>query len=264
MVLSLLIYVAAGAVVGFVSGLFGIGGGVIVVPMLLPIFQAQGLSMDVAMHMAVGSSLATIVITGLSSARAHWRLGNLVVSALPWLVAGLVTGALIGAQLAAALSGDILRIIFALFVLALAARMAFALEPPPGRIMPRPAAVAAVGGVIGTLSSLVGIGGGTLVVPFLVWSGVAMRQAVGTSAAAGVSIALAGSIGFIVAGTGEDRLPALSTGYIYWPAVGGITVASVFLAPVGARVASRIPAVWLRRIFAGFLVIVGLRLLLSG
>ncbi|WP_235013306.1 sulfite exporter TauE/SafE family protein, partial [Spiribacter sp. SSL99] len=171
MVLSLLIYVAAGAVVGFVSGLFGIGGGVIVVPMLLPIFQAQGLSMDVAMHMAVGSSLATIVITGLSSARAHWRLGNLVVSALPWLVAGLVTGALIGAQLAAALSGDILRIIFALFVLALAARMAFALEPPPGRIMPRPAAVAAVGGVIGTLSSLVGIGGGTLVVPFLVWSG---------------------------------------------------------------------------------------------
>jgi uncharacterized membrane protein YfcA len=264
MVLSLLIYIAAGAVVGFVSGLFGIGGGVIVVPMLLPIFQAQGLSMDVAMHMAVGSSLATIVITGLSSARAHWRLGNIVVAALPWLVAGLVTGALIGAQLAAALSGEVLRVIFAVFVLALAARMAFALEPPPGRVMPRPVVVAAVGGIIGTLSSLVGIGGGTLVVPFLVWAGVAMRQAVGTSAAAGVGIALAGSIGFIIAGTGEDQLPALSTGYIYWPAVGGITMASVFLAPLGARVASRIPAVWLRRVFAGFLVIVGLRLLLSG
>ncbi|WP_239016244.1 sulfite exporter TauE/SafE family protein [Spiribacter vilamensis] len=264
MLLSLLIYVAAGAVVGFVSGLFGIGGGVIVVPMLLPIFQAQGLGMDVAMHMAVGSSLATIVVTGLSSARAHWRLGNLVVSALPWLVAGLVTGALVGAQLAAALSGDILRIIFALFVLALAVRMIFALEPPPGRVIPPPGVVSGVGFVIGALSSLVGIGGGTLLVPFLIWSGVTMRQAVGTSAAAGVSIALAGSIGFIVAGTGEDQLPALSTGYIYWPAVGGITVASVFLAPLGARVASRVPAVWLRRAFAAFLVIVGFRLLLSG
>lgn len=261
--LSLFIYIVAGAVVGFVSGLFGIGGGVVVVPMLLPIFQAQGLGMDVAMHMAVGSSLATIVITGLSSARAHWRLGNLLLSALPWLVTGLVVGALIGAQVAAALSGDVLRIIFALFMLALAARMVLAPEPPAGRTMPRAGWVTAAGVVIGGVSSIVGIGGGTLLVPFLIASGVAMRQAVGTSSAAGVSIALAGSVGFIIAGTGEDQLPALSTGYIYWPAVGGITVASVFLAPLGARVASRLPAVWLRRGFAAFLVIVGLRLLLS-
>ncbi len=262
--LDLLIYVLAGAVVGFASGLFGIGGGVVVVPVLLPIFQAQGLSMDVAMHMAVGSSLATIVVTGLSSARAHWRLGNVVLSALPWLIAGLMAGALLGAHLAAALPGDTLRVIFAVFVLTLAVRMAFALQPPPGRLMPRPAVLVVAGALIGTLSSLVGIGGGTLVVPFLIWAGVTMRQAVGTSSAAGVSIAIAGSIGFILAGTGEDALPAWSTGYIYWPAVGGITVASVFLAPVGARVATRLPAVWLRRAFAMFLVIVGLRLLLSG
>ena len=262
--LDLLIYVLAGVMVGFASGLFGIGGGVIVVPVLLPIFQAQGLSMDVAMHMAVGSSLATIVMTGLSSARAHWRLGNVVLSALPWLVAGLMGGALLGAQVAAALPGDALRVIFAVFVLALAVRMVFALQPPPGRLMPRRGIVAAAGVLIGTVSSLVGIGGGTLVVPFLVWAGVAMRQAVGTSSAAGVSIAIAGSLGFILAGTGEDALPPWSTGYIYWPAVGGITVASVFLAPVGARVATRLPAVWLRRAFALFLVIVGLRLLLSG
>ena len=262
--IDLLIYVIAGAVVGFVSGLFGIGGGVVVVPVLLPVFQAQGLSMDVAMHMAIGSSLATIVLTGLSSARAHWRLGNVVLDALPWLVAGLMAGALLGAQIAAALPGDVLRIIFALFLLTLAVRMALALEPAPGRIMPRRSIVAVAGLAIGILSSLVGIGGGSLVVPFLASVGMAMRNAVGTSAAAGVTIAVAGTVGFIVAGTGDDALPPLSTGYIYWPAVGGIAFASVLLAPLGARVATRLPAVWLRRGFAVFLVIVGLRLLLMG
>jgi len=109
----------------------------------------------------------------------------------------------------------------------------------------------------------VGIGGGTLVVPFLAWTGVAMRQAVGTSAAAGVCIAIAGTLGFILAGTGDEQLPAWSTGYIYWPAVAGITVSSVFMAPLGARLASHLPATWLRRAFALFLVAVGLRLLLG-
>lgn len=261
--LDFLLYMIAGVLVGLTSGLFGLGGGVVMVPAMLPIFAAQGMSADVAMHVAVGSSLATIVFTGISSAHAHWRLGNLVISVLPWLVLGLVLGALTGSQVAAALSGQALKIIFGVFLLLFSFRMFFGVQPESVRGMPAPFIVSVVGFLIGCLSSLVGIGGGTMVVPFLLWTGVAMRQAVGTSAAAGVFIAVAGSIGFMLAGTGDDHLPAYSTGYIYWPAVFGVAIASVFLAPVGARLASRLPSRLLKQGFAIFLALVGLRLLFS-
>ena len=261
--LFLVLYLLAGVFVGIASGLFGIGGGTIVVPVLLAIFAAQNLTPDIAMHLAVGSSLATIVVTGMSSARAHWQLGNVLTTALPWLVAGLVAGALGGAQIAAALPGDVLRTVFAIFLIAMAARMASSKQPPAGRVLPHPAIVLVVGIVIGVISSLVGIGGGAMMVPFLAWGGVAMRQAVGTSSAAGVCLAIAGSIGFVLAGTGEDQLPAWSSGYVYWPAVIGITVSSVLFAPLGARLASRLPSLLLRRGFAVFLVLVSIRLLTS-
>lgn len=261
--LFLILYLLAGVVVGVASGLFGIGGGTIVVPVLLAIFAAQGLAPDVAMHLAVGTSMATIVVTGLSSARAHWQRGNLLTSALPWLVTGLVGGALAGSQIAAALPADVLRMIFAIFLLAIAARMVSSKQPPAGRQLPAAAIVLAVGLIIGVISALVGIGGGAMIVPFLAWGGVAMRYAVGTSAAAGVCLALAGSIGFVLAGTGDDLLPAWSTGYVYWPAVLGITISSVLFAPLGARLASRLPELLLRRAFAVFLVLVSLRLLTS-
>ena len=257
------LYLVAGIFVGLASGLFGIGGGMIAVPALLPIFAAQGFDADIAMHMAVGSSLAAIMFTGLSSARAHWRLGNILWDSLPWLAGGLIVGALGGAQIAALLPGDELKFIFGLFALLLSVRMAFAGTPRPARIALPRIVVVLVGVIIGTLSALVGIGGGTMTVPFLVWTGVAMREAVGTSAAAGVCIAIAGTLGFVLAGSGGAELPAWSTGYIYWPAVGGITLASVFLAPYGARLASRLPAIVLRRAFAVFLVFVGLQLLFN-
>ena len=258
-----LLYMLAGVFVGLASGLFGIGGGTIAVPAMLPLFAAQGLDRDVAMHLAVASSMATIVVTGLSSARAHWRLGNILWDALPWLVGGLVLGALLGTQVVARLGGDTLRLIFSIFVLLLAARMLLGGQPRPARIMLPRAVMTLTGTVIGAISALVGIGGGAMVVPFLAWTGVQMREAVGTSAASGVFLALAGTIGFIFAGSGEEQLPALSTGYIYWPAVVGITAASIFMAPVGARLANRLPQVWLRRAFAVFLIGVGLRLMFS-
>ncbi len=257
------LYLLAGVFVGLASGLFGIGGGMIAVPALLPIFAAQGFDPEIAMHLAVGSSLATIMLTGVSSARAHWRLGNILWDALPWLAGGLVIGAVAGAQVAALLPGDELKTLFGIFALLLSVRMAFVGTPRPARIgLPR-IVVVLVGVVIGVLSALVGIGGGTMTVPFLVWTGVAMREAVGTSAAAGVCIAIAGTLGFVLAGSGDADLPAWSTGYIYWPAVGGIALASVFLAPIGARLASRLPPVMLRRAFAVFLVFVGLQLVFS-
>lgn len=258
-----LLYMIAGVFVGLTSGLFGLGGGVVMVPAVLPIFAAQGMSADVAMHVAVGSSLATIVFTSLSSAHAHWRLGNLVFNVLPWLVLGLVFGALMGSQVAAALSGQALRMIFGVFLLLFSTRMFLGGQPESVRGMPAAPIVTAVGFLIGCVSSLVGIGGGTMVVPFLLWTGVAMRIAVGTSAAAGIFIAIAGSIGFMLAGTGDDLLPAYSTGYIYWPAVLGVALASTIFAPIGARLASRLPARTLQRGFALFLALVGLRLLFS-
>ncbi|MBY5268549.1 sulfite exporter TauE/SafE family protein [Spiribacter salinus] len=260
---DLLIYFVAGVAVGLGSGLFGIGGGLIVVPVLLPVFAAQGLGTDVAMHVAVASSLATIVVTTASSARAHWKLGNIVGRALPWLISGLVVGSFAGAQIAAAVPGRALQIIFGAFVILLAVRMALVGQVPPGRVMPPPPVVTGVGGVIGTIAGMVGIGGGALIVPFLAWTGVEMRKAVGTSAASNVCVAIAGTLGFIVAGVGEAGLPDWSTGYIYWPAVGGITLASVFTAPLGAKLASRLPAQVLRRAFAAFLVVVGLKMLVG-
>lgn len=262
--LLLLFYLAAGVLVGLTSGLFGIGGGLIVVPALLPVFAHQGLSTDVAVHLAIGSSMATIILTGLASARAHWQLGNILPDILPALIAGLVAGSLLGAQLAAAIPGDALRAVFSVFVLLMALRMVFARQPQAHRSLPARPVVALVGGVIGVLSALVGIGGGSLVVPFLAWCGVRMRNAVGTSAAAGMAIAIAGTVGFMLAGTGDDTLPAWSTGYIYWPAVGGITLASTLFAPIGARLATRLPGHILRLGFAAFLVVVGLRLLFGG
>ncbi|WP_440997626.1 sulfite exporter TauE/SafE family protein [Arhodomonas sp. SL1] len=261
----LAIYLLAGASAGFASGLFGIGGGLIIVPVLLAVFAWQGMDPAVATHLAIGSSLATIIVTSISSLRAHWRLENILWAVWRPLALGLVAGALAGAQVAGLMPGDLLQGVFGTFVLVMAARMAFGGQPPAHRSVPGPLGLGAVGVGIGAVSSIVGIGGGSLTVPFLAWCAVPMRAAVGTSAAAGLPIAAAGTVGFIIAGGLHARaeLPEWATGFIYWPAVAGITAASVLLAPVGARLASRLPQHILKRAFAVFLVLVGARLLIG-
>ncbi|WP_435100997.1 sulfite exporter TauE/SafE family protein [Arhodomonas sp. AD133] len=261
----LLIYLAVGIAAGFASGLFGIGGGLIIVPVLLAVFAWQGVDPAVATHLAVGSSLATIIVTSISSLRAHWRLDNILWATWRPLAVGLVLGAIAGAQIAGLMPGDLLRSVFAAFVLIMAVRMALGGQPPAHRQVPGAAGLGATGVGIGAISSIVGIGGGSLTVPFLAWCGVEMRRAVGTSAACGLPIALAGTAGFVIAGGLHARaaLPAGSTGFIYWPAVAGIAAASVLLAPVGARLASRLPQRTLKRAFALFLAVVGVRLFLS-
>lgn len=261
---SVLIYLAAGACAGFGSGLFGLGGGLVLVPVLLFIFATQGMPETVAMHLAVGSSLASIVVTSASSIGAHTRLGGVLWNILKPMAVGLVIGALLGAQLAGFLSGLILKRIFAVFVLIMAAHMGLgSRRPPVSRGTTSKVGLVRAGLVIGSLSSLVGIGGGSLMVPYLAWRGTEMRKAVGTSAAAGFPIALAGSIGFVIAGWSVQILPSGATGYIYWPAVGGIVVASVVMAPVGAKVAHRLPSQALKRVFALLLLAVGARLLMG-
>ncbi|EAR22655.1 sulfite exporter TauE/SafE family protein [Nitrococcus mobilis] len=254
---SYLFYLATGACAGLASGLFGIGGGLILVPALLFVFTAHDIPESIAMHLAVGSSLASIVATSASSVSAHAFFGSVLWRVFKPIAIGLLIGALLGAQIAGLLSGLILKRIFAVFMLITAAQMAFARQPlASSRRLPGKYGLVGAGLIIGSVSSLVGIGGGSLMVPYLSWCGTQMRQAVGTSAAAGFPIAIAGTTGFILAGWSEPILPSATTGFVYWPAVGGIVVASILVAPIGARLAHLLPAKVLKRIFAVFLLVV--------
>lgn len=258
-----LLYLAAGTAAGILSGLFGLGGGVIIVPVLLLLFGLQGIPESVSMHMAVASSLAVIVTTSIASLRAHARRGGVRWELTLALTPGIVVGALGGALLAAWISGEALRIIFALFLVAVALRMGFAGEIRSSLALPGRAALGLAGTGIGLLSALVGIGGGSLTVPFLAKCGVAMREAVGTSAACGLPIALAGAVGFVLSGWNHPELPAWTSGYVFWPAVLAVATTSSLLAPVGAMLAYRLPADLLRRLFAVLLGLMAIRLLID-
>lgn len=261
--MDILILLSMGALAGFLAGLFGIGGGLVIVPVLALVFAGQGVEASVVMHLAIGTSLATIVTTSLSSIRAHHRRGAVDWPVFVRITPGIILGGLLGSGLAAALSSDQLRMAFALFMLLVAARMALDIMPAPHRQLPGTLGMGLAGTLIGTVSTLMGIGGGTLSVPFLTWCNVAVRRAVATSAAIGLPIALTGTLAYLVTGWGKAAFPPLSLGYINLPAYVGIVVASTLFAPLGARLAHSIPERLLKRLFAGFLAILGVRLLLG-
>jgi hypothetical protein len=179
------------------------------------------------------------------------------------LTPGIIVGALLGAFFADALRSDDLRRFFGVFELLVAIQMTFNVKPRPHRQLPQHVGMFSAGGVIGAISAIVGIGGGTMTVPFLVWCNVSMRNAVATSSACGLPIAVAGAIGFIFTGWNEVALPTYSSGYVYWPAFAGIVAASILTAPLGARLAHRLPAAQLKHIFAVLLYILGIRMLLG-
>lgn len=256
-----LLYAAVGAIAGVLAGLFGVGGGLVIVPVLVFIFKGQGISEAVMMHLAIGTSLATIVLTALSSVRAHHSHGAVRWPVVYRLSPGIVVGALLGAAVADALPTPVLRIFFAVFELTVAGLLWWNLQPAAHRGLPGALGMGVAGSVIGAVSSVVGIGGGTLTVPFLTWCHVHLRQAVATSSACGLPIALAGALGFVVMGWNETELPPLATGYLYWPAVAGIGIASVLFAPLGAKLAHTLPVATLRKFFALFLAALGLRML---
>jgi uncharacterized membrane protein YfcA len=266
----LLIYAATGAAAGLLAGLFGVGGGLIMVPALALVLSWQGLGPGVLMQVAVGTSLGVIAATSVSSMLAHHRRGGVLWPVFARLVPGLAAGAVAGAFVAHALPGEVLRRIVGVGALAVAVQM-FLDRQPPGQkgdahvknLCASPFWLLGAGGVIGLLSALIGIGGGSLTVPLLSWRGVEMRQAVGTSAACGVPIAWAGAAGFMVAGAGLAGRPEWSVGYVALPAFLGIALASVLAAPLGARLAHRLPPKQLKRGFAALLVVIGLSLLFS-
>lgn len=259
-----LFYALLGSVAGFVAGLLGVGGGLIIVPVLVFAFRAQGFPDSVLVHLAIGTSLASIIVTSISSMRAHHGHGAVQWNVFRRLTPGIVAGSLAGAAIADMLPSHALRTIFGVFELLVAAQMGWQASPRPHRRLPSGAGLHAAGAVIGTVSSVVGIGGGTLTVPFLVWCNVGMRQAVATSSACGLPIAVAGAAGFVLTGWNELQLPAGSTGYVYWPALAGIAVISLLFAPIGAKLTHTLPVATLRRVFAVFLAALGVRMLLTG
>lgn len=258
--MEILLYLLTGAVTGVLSGLFGIGGGIVIVGMLAYLFTQMGFPEAHIMHMALGTSLATIMLTSISSARAHHHKGNVAWPIVRQLALPIVAGTLLGSVLAAQLHSNWLKLIFAIFLLAVATQLLLNLKPHPHRQLPVPWLNSLVGGFIGVISSLVGIGGGTVSVPYLVYCNIDLRRAIGTSSALGLPIAVAGAIGYAANGLGLN-LPPYSLGFIYLPAFAGIAVASVATAPLGARLAHRLPTDVLRRLFGGFLLILGGRML---
>lgn len=262
--MTFLIYLGLGAFAGTLAGLLGVGGGLVIVPVLVMIFTAQQMPASIIMHLAVGTSLATIVFTSLSSVYAHHRRAAVRWDLVRQLSPGIILGAFIGALLAEQISREMLQRGFALFEWLVALQMWLSLRAEAERALPGHLAMGATGSGIGLVSSLMGIGGGTLTVPFLSGHGVVMREAVATSAACGLPIAVAGAFGFVVSGWGDVRLPMSTSGYLYWPAWLGIVIASVLFAPLGSWLAHHLPGKALKRFFAIFLALLGLRMWLMG
>lgn len=239
-----------GACGGFLAGLLGIGGGMILVPFLVALLEHQGFPQALLVKIAVATSLATILFTSLSSVRAHHLRGAVRWRVAAGLAPGIVLGALLGAQLAGAMPAVLLTLAFAGFVGYSATQLLVDRKPRPGRQLPGAPGLAGVGGVIGMASALVGAGGAFLSVPFMSWCNVPIHQAVGTAAALGFPIAAAGTAGYMLAGRQLEGLPPGLLGYVYLPALAALASASVLTAPLGARVSHALNVAQLKRAFA--------------
>lgn len=254
-----------GLCTGFLAGLLGIGGGMVLVPFLTYFLGQQQVAPDLAVKMAIATSMATIVFTSISSVRAHHQRGAVRWDIARRLSPGIVLGSLAASLgVFALLKGAFLAIFFALFVSFSAFQMLRNKKPAPSRQMPGTAGQLAAGGTIGLLSGLVGAGGGFVSVPFMVWCNVAIHNAVATSAALGFPIALANAAGYVVSGQSVTGLPPASWGYVWLPALGVIALCSVCTAPLGARAAHQLPVAQLKRVFAALLMVLAAYMLWKG
>jgi|WetSurMetagenome_2_1015567.scaffolds.fasta_scaffold20773_3 uncharacterized protein len=262
------LYAFVGASAGVIAGLFGVGGGLLMVPVLVWSFQANQVSPEISVHLAVGTSLAIIVVTSISSIVAHQRKGAVLWSIVRKLVPGLLMGSLLGALIAKQLPSVWLGRLFGTFTLLIAFQMAFQRARPilnndDGKPIPNNnLEMFSIGTLIGGLSSILGIGGGSLTVPFLTHRHLTMQRAIGTASVCGLPISFAGAIGFIFIGQGVIQLPDGCTGYVYWPGFIGMALFSLLTAPFGAALAHRLKDLQLRRGFSIFLTFMGIKMLM--
>ena len=250
----LVAYLLLGALAGFLGGLFGIGGGTILVPMLLWLFEAQHFPAEQTMHLALGTSMAVILFTALASLRKHHQHGAVNWAVVRNITPGILIGTMLGATFAAMIPARGLSLVFAIFVYFAAAQILLDMRPHAARELPKFTGMSLMGVFTGWLSSLVSIGGGTIVIPFLVWCNVPLRHAIGTSSTIGFPVALGGSIGYIVIALHIDNLPVPHLGYVYLPALFWVALASVATASLGAKAAHRLNISVLRKLFAVLLL----------
>ena len=258
-----LIYPVMGLFAGFFAGLLGIGGGMILVSLMVFAFNAQGFPEDRVMHLALGTSLATIVFTSLKSVHSHHKHGAVRWDIVRNSVAGLVIGTLAGSAVAETMRSRALAVLFTLFVVYSAINMMLDIKPKATRQLPGPGGLQLGAGLVGVASALVGAGGGFLSIPLMSFCNVPMRQCVATSSALGLPIAIAGTVGYLVSGWGKDHLPALSLGYLYLPALLGIVVGTFVTVPMGAKMAHTIPVPKLKKVFAVILAIMAVKMTVS-
>jgi uncharacterized membrane protein YfcA len=256
-----LAYPLLGVFAGFIAGLFGVGGGLILVPFLFMLFTAQGFAEAQLMHMALGTAMASIMFTSISSMRAHHRHGAVRWDIFRSMAPGLVIGTLGGSAVASSLATRPLAMMFTGIVYFAALQMMLDIKPKAARSLPGRIGLLLAGMFIGFVSSLVSAGGGFMSVPFMLWSNVAIHQAVGTSAALGFPIAVGGFIGYVASGWNAPELPAYSFGYVYLPALLGVVLMSFTTAPYGAKLAHRLPVKHLKRAFGGFLALLATKML---
>lgn len=250
---------AAGAVAGTLAGLLGIGGGIIIVPIVTLLFETQGLAHGFAIKMALGTSLATIIVTAISSIYTHHRKAAVEWGLFKVMTPGVLVGSLIGAWLADIIPGEILYGAFILFMFLVAAQMATS-RVSAHRQLPGKQWLTGVSTGVGVISALMGIGGGSLNVPFLSYCGVPIKRSIATAAAIGLPISISATVGYIIGGLNEPGLPPLSLGYVNLPIFGGVVAASLLFAPLGAVLAHKLPDQLLRRLFAIFLFVLASRM----
>lgn len=266
MTAALLVFLSLGAVAGVLAGLLGVGGGLVLVAALAWLLPTLGIPKEAAMHAALASSLASIVLTAAASARAHASRGSVLWPTVAWMVPGLLIGGWLGSGVAVRVDDSVLRWIVAGYCFLAAAQLTFGgtrAGAGDGALPPRGVPMTAAGLGIGAVSAVVGIGGGSMTVPLLVWRGVQPVRAVGTSSACGVAIGIASAIGYALHAP-AGALPQHAIGYVYLPAAIGVAAASVLAAPYGMRLAHRLHGDTLKRVFAAFLALVGTSLVLGG
>ncbi|MFW5498197.1 MULTISPECIES: sulfite exporter TauE/SafE family protein [unclassified Maridesulfovibrio] len=263
MLSTLLIFVVLGIFAGILAGLLGIGGGLVIVPILVFTLPPLGIPEEHLMHIALGTSLASIIFTSISSMRSHNKRGAVRWDIFKTITPGIILGTFLGALSTSFMNTNFLKGIFVVFLYYVASQMLFGLKPKASRQVPGFQGLFVAGNVIGIFSSLVGIGGGTLCVPFLTMCNIVIHTAIGTAAAIGLPIAIAGTAGYVWTGIGAEGLPPYCFGYVYLPALIGIVSASMLTAPIGVRLAHSLPVDKLKKIFAILLIIVATRMLIS-
>lgn len=249
----------SGAVAGTLAGLLGIGGGVIIVPIVTLLFEGHGVPHALAIKMALGTSLATIVVTAMSSIYTHHRKGAVEWGLFRSMGPAVFVGSLIGAWLADIIPGDVLYIAFIVFLFAISLQMAMS-RVGAHRRLPGTAGLVATSTTVGIVSALMGIGGGAMHVPFLSYCGVPVKRAIATAAAVGLPLSASATLGYIIGGLDETGIPPASIGYVNLPVFGGVVAASLLFAPLGATLAHKLPDMLLRRLFAVFLFVLASRM----